>query len=859
MFNDPIELCLTMKKILLPCVVITLGYIARAQPGDVQLEHLPQRPFHKISGNTDLRLKGFNRIIIGKNYRDEWMESISVPAISLATDFGGLRVEKEGGGKQTHSLYLLDSSGRQWVLRSVKKYPEKVITPELKGTIAERLIRDGISASHPYGVLSVGTLAKAAGLPYFPNTVVFIPDDPKLGEYRDTYKNTLSLLELRKDSKDVKQSDTEEVIAEIQKSGEKKVDQLMALRMRLLDNFIMDFDRHEGQWEWLEKDSAGKIYYYPVAKDRDQAFFRARGILPKKLSSIPPMGPLQGFRKRAKDIRTFNYSARNFDRNFLNELDESTWNDEIDRFLSAMTDAVIDSALMKQPSEIHQYSNAKIAEVLKTKRNSIKEELMEYYRFLTKTVSIAGTNDAEEISVTKNEGGSVWVQIQEKGSPGTVSYKRLFDPSVTDEIRIYGLEGDDRFVITGDRSPIKIRLIGGPGKDEFTNETSGKEVIVYDVSFENNTLNGNRIKNKINDDPLSNEFQRLGAKYNFSTVGIAAEYARDGGLFLGLGFKRTTYGFRKEPYAAKHHAFLTRALTTSAYHFHYDADLRTGQKTELLLRSDVRLPTVRTRFFGYGNNSVLDKSKATDYYLAQYRVSDVSLNIRHSLTPWFQVQYGPVFQYFRLLSSKNTNRHVNTVNSGNGSNGDRWYWGGEVKAVINARNHEVLPTRGIQANFYGRRLGGISTTVNSVNQFGSNVSLYTDFLWKKHIVLATSFGVDHNSGDFEIPQAQYLGFKQNLRGYRYQRFAGRTRTYNNSELRIGLANLNLFFVKGPFGILGFHDAGRVWMDGEESGTWHKGYGGGIWLAPFAKLVVTGVMMYSNEEKGLPLVTFGFQF
>ena len=54
----------------------------------------------------------------------------------------------------------------------------------------------------------------------------------------------------------------------------------MALKGRLLDNFIMDFDRHEGQWEWAKKDSGGRTWYYPVAKDRDQAFFDINGFIP---------------------------------------------------------------------------------------------------------------------------------------------------------------------------------------------------------------------------------------------------------------------------------------------------------------------------------------------------------------------------------------------------------------------------------------------------------------------------------------------------------------------------------------------------------------------------------------------------
>jgi outer membrane translocation and assembly module TamA len=154
------------------------------------------------------------------------------------------------------------------------------------------------------------------------------------------------------------------------------------------------------------------------------------------------------------------------------------------------------------------------------------------------------------------------------------------------------------------------------------------------------------------------------------------------------------------------------------------------------------------------------------------------------------------------------------------------------------------------------KFGGTS---KEFNQSGGSLSFYTDFLLKDHIVIASSFGLNHNFGNFEIPQAQYLGFRQNLRGYRYQRFAGRTRAYNNTELRIKFSDVNFYLFKGPLGVTGFHDVGRVWSDGESSKTWHKGYGGGIWLAPFNKVVVSGLLTFSEEESALPFVTFGFYF
>jgi hypothetical protein len=831
---------------------------ANAQTGDFELENLPQRTYVKISANPDLKGNGFKRWLIGENYRKEWTDSIRVPVLDFKNDFGGLTPEKEGGGKQTHSLHIKDGRGGKWVLRSVEKFPEKVIAPELKGTIGESLVHDGISASYPYSVLSVGTLAKAAGIPYFQNTVVYIPDDPALGEFRSTYGNTLSLLE-SKTFANKETHDTEDIFPELY-NNKKFIDQKAVLRARLLDNFIMDFDRHEGQWEWIEKDSAGRIYYYPVPKDRDQAFFKADGLIPKKLSRKSTLGQLQGLSAKFRNVHTFNYAARNFDRVFLTELDEATWNNEIDTFLSSMTDDAITRALSKQPEEIQKYHSPNIATTLKEKRSFFKNDMLQYYRLLSRTVSVVGNNSAEVFTIAKNADGSVLVTVRDK-EDSAITYNRLLD-TATKELRIYGLEGDDHFLITGESSPIKIRLIGGPGEDVFTHSAQGKKVLVYDVSFENNLLEG-KFKNKISKDPLNNEYQRVNPIYNSSSLGPTAEYARDGGLFLGLRYTATTTGFRKEPYASKHMFSVTKALSSSAWHLHYDADfMKVGRNTDLLFRSDAKLPTVRTHFFGYGNNTFFDKNKKADYYLIQYPLVDASLMLRHSLSSWLQIQYGPSLQYFNISESKNRDRYLNgspphEITSS--TYGSKFFGGAEGRMIINTRNNEVIPTRGLYVNAFTRSIMKLSGKSKEFNQSGGNLSFYTDFLFKNHIIIASSFGFNHNFGRFEVPQAQYLGLRQNLRGYKYQRFAGRTRAYNNSDLRISFGDVNFYLFKGPLGIIGFHDIGRVWADGESSDTWHKGYGGGIWLAPFNKVVVSGLLTFSEEERALPFVTFGFFF
>src|SRR5687768_7063686 len=94
----------------------------------------------------------------------------------------------------------------------------------------------------------------------------------------------------------------------------------------------------------------GKVYY-PLPRDRDQAFFVNEGFLTKKIAKPWRLPKLQGFRASAKDITTFNYNARFFDRMFLNSMSEENWKNEVDTLITEMSDSVIENALKHQPPE----------------------------------------------------------------------------------------------------------------------------------------------------------------------------------------------------------------------------------------------------------------------------------------------------------------------------------------------------------------------------------------------------------------------------------------------------------------------------------------------------------------------------
>ena len=810
--------------------------------------------------------------MMGANYRKEWNTPITVPVINLSKEHGGLTPIKRGGGKQTKSLRLQDPKGRQYTLRSIAKFiTSKTLPGDLQSEAAADLVSDGVSASYPYAALSIPVLAEAAGIPHGSAKIVYIPDDPKLDTFRKDFANMMALYEERLPDTVSKGYDTDEVAEKLEKDNDNDVDQHALLRIRILDMFVMDLDRHEDQWTWGAYDYGKGKMFYPIAKDRDQAFYINQGFLPGLIKGRSLVPQLEGFKPQAKSIARFNFAARNLDRFFLNELTEEDWKKEAESFVSKMTDAVIDNAMAQQPKEIKDISAGKIAQTLKERRNYLVGEVMEYYRFLSEIVSVTSSDKKELYDITRNEDGSVLVQVYKVDKDGNQSvkmYERKFMADATKEIRLYGFDGDDKFTIHGTVDKIKIRMIGGGGQDVFENTTKSNGGLVYDKKEGQNTITG-PFRNKFANDTLVNSFQRIYYKYPFQSVFVTAGYNPDDGLFLGPTFKIIRHGFRKTPYKSLHQFKVAYAFSTKAVNLQYNNEFISvfGTNTDILTNVSYKGPDNTSNFFGYGVNSVYDKTKPKKfrYYRIRYDLGDVSLLIRQRFSPKVMISFGPAFRFYSLDKTDKLNAARNVVlNPLSGLNQvsvfqRQAYFGGLFNFVVDTRNSNALPDKGVNWVTTLRTESGVNkNSFDRVTQINSDFAFYLKLI-PEWLVLANRTGGGTTLGqNFEFFQAQYLGSDENLRGYRKERFAGKSKFYTQTELRLKLANLRTYLFPASFGMFVFFDAGRVWVKNDTDKKMLSGYGGGLWFSPLRRFVIAASYAVSKEDK-IPLVSFGFKF
>lgn len=824
----------------------------------------------KVVAAPYYRAKRFKRWLLGENYRKEWTEPVNVKVFDIAKDLGGLKITKKGGGMQTRSLRLEDKNKKEYALRTVEKFPDATLPEEFRQTVIKDAVVDGISASYPYAALSVPALSRAAGVPYAIPKLVYIPDDPRLGYYQKEFANKLAFLEEREPERYGENKSTEKVLEKIREDNDDKIDQKQVLKARLLDMFMMDFDRHEDQWRWNTKDTGKGKVYYPLPRDRDQAFFVNMGRIPHYIRKPWRLPKFQGFRAKAININTFNFNARYFDRIFLNSLTQKEWENQADTLIMEMTDSAIENAMKYQPPEVFAFSGPKIIETLKERRKYLKDEAVQYYKFLAKTVEVTGTDKKETFDIVNNDDGSIDLtvyKINDKDKRENVLFRRKFLPGETNELRLFGFNNEDSFHITGsDKRQIKLRLLGGEDEDVYINDTKSpsRQTVTYDYKGDSDIYKGN-FKKDIPENPSVNIYNRHSFQYNILQPKKFVAYNLDEGLFLGAGLRYTSHGFKKEPFEMQQEIRGSFSLLTRAFRFLYNLErIDAIGGTDLLVNADLRAPNNTINFFGKGNNTEnrINKGLGPQFYRTRVFRGDFSVLLRREIFPDIDLYYGPSLQLYNVETEDNRNKAIVTpAEIGFDTAGvfnKKSFGGLNTALVIDNRNDLVYPTRGV---FWTNKISlykGLNSSSSNFSQLSSDMSLYISSNAPPRMVVAVRVGAAFNFGNYEFYQSQFLSGTENLRGYRNYRFAGDKMLYNNLDVRIRLKNYQGYLFTGSYGILFFHDVGRVWVKGEESARWHNGYGAGFWVAPANRLVIAASMT-GSKEAWLPLVNLGFQF
>ncbi len=855
----------------------------------------------RVAASERYKAARLHRFTLGGGYRDLWEAEIELPMLDLAETGGGLSPTGRFGGLQTAVLGLKGPDGRAYTFRGTDKDPSTMLDEELHDTVIRTMVQDQMAAQNPGAPPVVSVLAEAAGLLAIQERLVVMPDDPRLGEYREEFGGMVgAFYEFPTPATSTHPGfygateiiDYKDLYARLEQGGE-AVDAEAFLRARLFDILIGDFDRHRKQWRWAKL--PGDPRWKPIPEDRDMAFVRYEGAGPRAASVYFPI--LQNYGPKYSSIKGLTLHGWEQDRWILPALSWEQWDAIARDIQSRITNRVIDLALGELPIEYAALDHERLRGDLRGRRDRLHEAAREYYEHLARQVDVQASNATEAVEVTRDDDGDTLVEISATGTDGTATvFSRRFEPGETRELRIYLRDGDDRVRVTG--SPgcmrlsgcVRLRVIAGMGEKTLDDSQAGGTQ-VYDehdsIEVTRGTLTSVHHSPYEPPEPVSGfvDVDDMPPRdWGSEIVPVPVfGYERDVGVFVGAGAIYKRYGFRKHPWSSRFALSGGWATEANEPRIKFSSSFRLERTTNLLLNFDILYSGMEMlRWYGFGNETGDDESDSF------YRVR----NRLYYAAPNFQLAFDEdrlklgTGLYIGNSLTKDGNRFINFDDPyGSGDFGLMSFF---VSGQYDTRRLREQDASGFNLRFHENPAAGypvsgflvdVRTDVSPpaldvVSTWGSlqgTASVYLTgredwgrWSWLERFTLALRAGGRATFGKVPYFQAAFIGGGDffsghaSVRGFRDQRFAGDYSFFNNNELRVFLFRTKLL-VPGDVGLIGFADVGRVFVDGESSNKWHVGGGGGVWFAPLSRANTISLSVANSEEETLVYMRMGFHY
>lgn len=823
----------------------------------------------------------------GGGYRNLWVTPIKVEVADLSRLGGGLTPMRVGGGATTRTLHMRGADGKRYVLRSVDKYTAQGLAEEFRGTPVAAILQDQISAFHPSGALVVAPLLSAAGVLHVEPRLLVLPDDPRLGEFREDFAGLLILFEERPNngpagapgfagSKRIVDSPT--MMEDFYDSPRNRMDIRAFLTARLVDLWVGDRDRSVNNWWWARFDDGDAYIWRPIPRDRDQAFIKLDGFLKSVVRFYEPR--LVAFGEKYPSIVGLSVNCWDLDRRFLVALDKPAWDSVVTELQQKLTDSVIESAVRQMPPEHYGLIGAELTRQLKVRRDSLRVAADQLYDIVSQYADVRATNGADVAEITAIDDDHVEVRLYDRDDGGeqpTAPYfRRIFDRRETREVRVYLLDGADRAVVHG-RIPrdMRVRVVGGSGPDELVDgtEAGGGRVYFYDAGGRTQVSRGPKtdvIRRRANP-PVHWDDGWVRPDWGHQWIPTPS-FALNGdvGLFVAAGAAYTRYGFLKEPFSSRVQfsaGYASGPGRLGRFDFRYRHDFK-----ELARNVDVSLDASFTgmeiiHFHGFGNETAAPRSSS--YYQLKLKQLQIAPVVSFGSRRPLGFAAGPVFK----SSASDTTVNPGSIASDPTNPASRPYGsgrfdqiGGRASFGIDTRDQPVTSTKGFLFT------GGASyypSLLDIDEPFGEIHGAASVYLSPSaNQTLALRVGAKKVWGSAPFYEAAFIGGRT-VRGFREQRFAGNASAYANAELRLFVTRFFVFF-PGEFGVFGLTDVGRVFYSGEVSTadctlslsracTWHASVGGGFWIAPITRSATVSVAFAKSAEGTGLYVGSGFLY
>lgn len=847
-------------------------------------EMFPQQYTVPIYKQDSISEALFFKTVWGAKYKDAYSKSVTAQVASLDTLFGGLKVINETKGSDYNSLLLTDQRGNRYRMRKMGKkalqISRKIVFDDNKNELSEsekvdapNMKGQGIgfyTASHPYAVMAVPGLARAINIFYTTPQLYYVPKQKRLGNYNETFGDELYLISIEpsessegeglfKYPDDVETTD--DILIKLQKTGDVALDEENYIKSRLFDMLIGYWDREPDHWQWAEYfNSYKKNVFVPIPKNRDNAFSSFEGNISDLTRSLfNGSFESQVYGKDITDLKRFNKESIILDRALLENSGRSQWKYLAKSIQDSLTDAVIEKAFNEIPQEVQDESLADIKQKLKDRRENLVTIADKYYTFLSTLQTVVGTDYDDIFEITRLPDGKTNIKTftNINGVKSDTLTDRTYSHKDTKEIWVYGLSGKDTFIVNGrENDLIYIRAIGGNDEDTYAlNE--GRRVKVYDSESAPSiveTKNGGTV--------------RFTDVYNLNTYDFRKQIDRNQGFVSAIGYNpddgfraalQYVYrvdNFQRNPFSQKHVLSAAYFTDQNSFELFYSGEFANIQDDlNLSFGASLTSPNYNINFFGFGNETEnFQEEKGFEYNRVE--VQHISANIgllRNS-------NFGSFFKLQTTFYSYNVNNsNVSIISEVRIPNMNKTSFFGTLEAIYNYRSYDEIrnPTIGMMFDLNVGVTDNLKDTDDIYGFIKSRIGFYNHLTKNRNLVLKTNLRNQVNiGGRYQFYQASTLGEDNGLRGYREQRFSGKTSLVGSADFRYSLPSFKIGLIPIDTGLYVGADLGRIWIKDDPSKKWHNSRGGGLWIYGAGGLNANFSVF--NSEEGTR-ITFGLGF
>jgi len=542
----------------------------------------------------------------------------------------------------------------------------------------------------------------------------------------------------------------------------------------------------------------------------------------------------------------------------LPETELKLWEEQAAFIQKNITEEVIDEAFKAFPAEVRDETVTRIKKVLLARKDNLGNTAREYYGIINKFGLVIGTDKDDYFTVNGLADGKTEVigrRIKD-GKKADIFFNKAYDKAITKEIWIYGLDDADIFEVTGEND-ITVRIVGGQNNDTYK-VMSGKGIHLYDhKSKKNNFEHTGNAKIRRTDDYDTNTYLFSQLKNNTNQLTPTIGSNPDDGFKIGFTNIYTYNGFSQNPFTQQHTVNASFYFATSGFDLAYKGEFaHIFQDWNLELAGKFTSPNFSINFFGFGNETEnLDDDLSLDFN----RVRMKTINVSPSLV-WrghLGAKFRTGISYETIEVEETEDRFINTFYQTNGEETEKNFFGIDAQYTYENTDNSAFPTMGMATSLH---IGYKTNTKDGDQNFGYIIpSLSFDYklVPNGRLVLATKWKAHFNIGDnFEFYQGASIGASDGPRGFRNQRFIGKTAYFQNTDIRYSLRRMKTGLLPLTIGIYGGFDYGRVWVPNEDSDMWHTSYGGGFFLN--GADIITANFSLFNSDDGLRFA-FGLGF